>query len=164
MNQKAQVILLQIVKLLKDDRWTTDSQWQLSLKADGYVPLVRPIIVEGRLDDTKWKDQIHTLIRVKVSTDDDITFFPEVSIYAQIAIGEVPAKDIEYDIMGNTAFTDKDLKDSKKLSSASKEITRMVDNHINEVYQDYVDTNEELIMFYKQASSQNNSEQPPTGA
>ena len=154
MNQKAQVILLQIVKILKENQWKTDSQWQLSLKVDGFVPLMRSIIADGRLDDDKWKDQVNTLIRLKMSTDDDITFFPEFSIYAQIALGEVPAKDIEYSMMGNTAFTEKDLKDEKKFKSAASEINRMVDDHINEVYQDYIDMNDELLKFYKQAPSQ----------
>lgn len=154
MNQKSQIILLQLVKALQSSKWTSDNQWQLSLKADGYVPLVRPVIVEGNLGGDKWKDQIYVMIRLKVSTEDEITFFPEFSIYAQVAIGSIPSKDIDYQMAGNEAFTEKDLKDNKKFNSASHEINRMVDSYINEVYQDYVDVNEDLVRFYKQTSSQ----------
>ena len=159
MNQKSQIILLQLVKALQSSKWTSDNQWQLSLKADRYVPLVRPVIVEGSLDGDKWKDQIHVMIRLKVSTEDEITFFPEFSIFAQIAIGSIPSKDIDYQMAGNEAFTEKDLKDNKKFNSASHEINRMVDSYINEVYQDYVDVNEDLVKFYKQRSSQPESPQ-----
>jgi len=154
MNQKSQIILLQLVKALQSSKWTSDNEWQLSLKVDGYVPLVRTVIVEGNLDGDKWKDQIYVMIRLKVSTEDEITFFPEFSIYAQIAVGSIPSKDIDYKMAGNEAFTEKDLKDNKKFNSASHEINRLVDSYINEVYQDYVDVNEDLVKFYKQRSSQ----------
>ena len=159
MNQKSQIILLQLVKALQSSKWTSDNQWQLSLKVDGYVPLVRPVIVEGNLGGDKWKDQIYVMIRLKVSTEDEITFFPEFSIYAQVAIGSIPSKDIDYQMAGNEAFTEKDLKDNKKFNSASHEINRMVDSYINEVYQNYVDVNEDLVKFYKQTSSQPESPQ-----
>jgi hypothetical protein len=38
--------------------------------------------------------------------------------------------------------------------SAAREIDHMVQNHIGEVYQDYVDENDELIRFYKQGLSE----------
>jgi hypothetical protein len=157
MNQKAQVILLQIIKALQQNKWTTDNQWQLSLKADGYVPLMRSVVVQGSLDGDKWQDQIYTIIRLKITTDDEITFFPEFSLYAQIAIGEIPAKDIEIQMMGNVAFTDKDMTDSKKFISAAREINRMVDNHLDESYQDYINVNEQFVKFYKQMNSQEKS-------
>jgi hypothetical protein len=154
MNQKSQILLLQMVKALKANNWSGDNQWELSLKADGNVPLMRSVTVEGRLDEEKWKDQVHTMIRVSVTTDDEITFFPEFSLYAQVAIGSIPAKDIEYKTAGNVAFTDKDLKNDKKFQSAATEISRMVDTYIGEMYQDYIDINEEVVKFYKQGSSQ----------
>jgi len=148
MNQKSQILLLQMVKALKVNDWSGDNQWELSLKADDNVPLMRSVPVEGHLGEEKWKDQIHTMIRVSVTTDDDITFFPEFFLYAQIAIGSIPVKDIEYKTAGNVAFTDKDLKNDKKFQSAAHEISRMVDTYIGEMYQDYIDINEDLVKFY----------------
>lgn len=154
MNQKAEIILLQIVKALENNQWATGADWQLSLKADGFIPLSRTVIAQGSMDGDKWQDHIQVLIRLKVSSEDEITFFPEFSLYAQIAIGSIPAKEIDYKMIGNEAFTEKDLKDKKKANLAAREINRMVDSHINEVYQDYVDTNEELVRFYKQGISE----------
>ncbi len=148
MSQKSEIILLQIVKALESLGWSVDSQWQLSLKADGFIPLVRSVTTQGNLNDTEWSDEIHTLIRLKIATEDEITFFPEFSMYAQIAVGSVPPEDIDYKMMGNQSFTDKDVKDTKKAAIAAKEITRMVENHIGEVYQDYVDKNEDLVAFH----------------
>ena len=161
MNQKSQILLLQMVKALKANNWSSDSQWELSLKADGNVPLMRAVAVKGSLDGEEWKDQIHTMIRATITTDDEITFFPEFTLYAQIAIGNIPAKDIEYKMAGNVAFSDKDLKNDKKFHSATREINRMVDNYVQELYQDYVDVNEDLVKFYKQSNSQpENNNQP----
>jgi hypothetical protein len=161
MNQKSQILLLQMVKALKANNWSSDSQWELSLKADGNVPLMRAVAVKGSLDGEEWKDQIHTMIRATITTDDEITFFPEFTLYAQIAIGNIPAKDIEYKMAGNVAFSDKDLKNDKKFHSATREINRMVDNYVQELYQDYVDVNEDLVKFYKQSNSQPENNNPP---
>ena len=161
MNQKSQILLLHMVKALKTDKWASDNQWELSLKADGNVPLMRAVAVKGSLDGEEWKDQIHTMIRATITTDDEITFFPEFTLYAQIAIGNIPAKDIEYKMAGNVAFSDKDLKNDKKFHSAAREINRMVDNYVQELYQDYVDVNEDLVKFYKQSNSQPENNNPP---
>ena len=150
MSQKSEIILLQIVRTLETLGWSVDSQWQLSLKADGFIPLVRSITTQGSVNETEWSDEIPTLIRLKVTTEDEITFFPEFSTYAQIAVGSVPAKDVDDKMMGNQSFTDKDVKDTKKAATAAKEITRMVESHINEAYQDYLDKNEDLVAFHTQ--------------
>jgi hypothetical protein len=57
-------------------------------------------------------------------------------------------------MQSNTAFMADDVKDDKKAISASREINRLAENHVNEVYQDYVEKNEELVRFYKQGSSE----------
>ena len=153
MSQKSNIILLQVVNALKSLGWAPDSQWQLSLKADGFIPLVKSVTAHGSLNESEWTEDIQTLIRLNVTTDDEITFFTEFSIYAQIAIGSIPPQEMDYKMMGNQAFTDKDVKDAKKATTAAKDIDRMVDGHINEVYQDYVDKNEDLVTFYHQGGS-----------
>jgi adenylosuccinate lyase len=91
---------------------------------------------------------------LKISSEDDWTYFPEFTLYAQIAIGSIPSKDVAYKMIGNEAFMEKDIQDTKKFISAAREINRMVEAHINEVYQDYVDENDELVRFYKQGLSE----------
>lgn len=154
MNPKAEAILLQIVKALKQNEWSTGENWQLTLKADGHIPLIRSVVADASMDGDKWKDQIQAYITLKVSTEDEWTYFPEFTLYAQIAIGSIPSKDVAYKMIGNEAFMEKDIKDSEKFISAAREIDRMVQNHINEVYQDYVDENDELVRFYKQGLSE----------
>lgn len=154
MNPKAEAILLQIVKALEKNEWITGKDWQLTLKADGHIPIIRTVTIQASMDGDKWKEQVQALLHLKVSTEDEWTYFPEFTLYAQIAIGEIPAKDIAYKMIGNEAFTEKEIKDEKKFLSAAREIDRMVQSHINEVYQDYVDENDELVRFYKQGLSE----------
>lgn len=154
MNQKAEAILLQIVKALGQNRWITGKDWQLTFKTDGHIPLISTISAQASMDGDKWKEQIQALIHLKISTEDEWTYFPEFTLYAQVAIGEIPAKDIAYKMVGNESFMEKDITNDKKFRSAAREITRMVESHINEVYQDYVDENDELVRFYKQGLSE----------
>lgn len=154
MNPNAEVILLQIVRALEKNEWSTGKDWQLTFKADGHIPLIRSVMAEASMDGDKWKDQIEAYITLKISSEDDWTYFPEFILYAQIAVGSIPPKDIAYKMIGNEAFMEKNIKDEKKFLSAGREINRMVQNHINEVYQDYVDENDELIRFYKQGLSE----------
>ena len=154
MNPKAEAILLQIVKSLEKNGWATGKDWKLTFKADGHIPLIRSIMVGGSMDGDKWKDQVEAYITLKIATEDEWTYFPEFTLYAQIAIGSIPGKDIAYKMIGNEAFMEKDIQDTKKFISAAREIDRMVEAHINEVYQDYVDENDELVRFYKQGLSE----------
>lgn len=154
MNQKAEAILLQIVRALEKNEWTPGKDWKLTLKTDGHIPLIRSIVAEASMDGDKWKDQIEAYITLKISSEDDWTYFPEFTLYAQIAIGSIPSKDVAYKMIGNEAFMEKDIQDTKKFISAAREINRMVEAHINEVYQDYVDENDELVRFYKQGLSE----------
>lgn len=153
MNQKAEAILLQLVRALEKNEWTPGKDWQLTFKTDGHIPLIRPVTVEASLDGDKWKDQVQVYITLNVATEDEWTYFPEFTLYAQVAIGSIPTKDIAYKIVGNTAFMDKDIKEEKKFLHAAREIDRMVQDHISESYQDYVDENDELVRFYKQGIS-----------
>jgi len=154
MNQKAEAILLQIVRALEKNEWIPSKDWQLTFKTDGHIPLIRSVVTQASMDGDKWKDQVEAYITLKIATEDDWTFFPEFTVYAQIAIGSIPAQDIAYKMIGNESFMEKDIKDTKKFMSAAREIDRMVEAHINEVYQDYVDKNDELVRFYKQGLSE----------
>ena len=153
MNQKAEAILLQIVRALEKYEWTPGKDWQLTFKTDGHIPLIRSVNVEASLDGDKWKDQVQVYITLNVTTEDEWTYFPEFTLYAQVAIGSIPTKDIAYKITGNEAFMEKDIQDQTKFLHAAREIDRMVQDHISESYQDYVDENDELVRFYKQGHS-----------
>ena len=164
MNQKSEVILLQIVKALEKNEWSTGKDWQLTFKTDGHIPLIRSIVANASMDGDKWKDQIEVYITLKVATEDEWTYFPEFTLYAQIAIGSISPQDIAYKMIGNEAFMEKDIKDAKKFISAAREIDRMVQNHIGEVYQDYVDKNDDLVRFYKQGLSEHGMPKVQRGA
>ena len=55
MNSKAEAILLQLVKALKQHEWSAGENWQLTLKTDDHIPLICSITVEASIDKDKWK-------------------------------------------------------------------------------------------------------------
>ncbi len=58
MNEKILAILLQLTISLKESGWVTGKDWEITLKGEGHVPLIKQIPVEGGLDDQKWSENI----------------------------------------------------------------------------------------------------------
>ena len=153
MNRKITAILLELTVALTKAGWSAGKDWELTLKGEGHVPLLKRISVQGSIGKSKWVDSIETYIDLKLSSDDEITYFSDYTIYAHIALEGAEAKDIAYKMGGNVAFTEEDIRKKSKIESAAKKINRLVEVHISHEYQDYVDTNEESLSVNKYASS-----------
>lgn len=149
MNEKIQAILLKIVVELKKSRWRPAPDWEVTLKSEGHVPLIKNVGVEGNLGDEEWREDINTYVDLKLSSDDELTYFPEYTIYANIFIEGGETKDIAYKMDADVAFTERDLNDEHKITSAAKKIDRLVESHIQQEYGDYVDMNAEQIKAFK---------------
>lgn len=153
MDKKIEGILLQIVKNLeKNNGWMVDKDWQLTYKTDGYISLVRSIEIESSMDQTEWNDQVATAIHVKMTSEDEWTYWASFTVYAQIKIADIDSEDIAYKMTSNVAFMSDDVKDETKSSRAAREINTMAQTHISKSYQAYVDKNKEMVKYYMQAS------------
>lgn len=162
MRKEIEGILLQIVKRLENEHgWMVDKDWQLSYKADGHISLVQNIEIEASLDQNKWKDQVATAIHVKMTSEDDWTYWASFTVYAQVKIADIDSEDIAYKMTSNVAFMAEHVKDETKATRAAREINNMTRTHIAKTYQAYVDKNKEVVNFYIQ---NNNSDQNPAGA
>jgi hypothetical protein len=150
MNEKVQAILLKVVVELKKLQWYPGRDWEVTLKGEGHVPLVKQVSVEGNLGDEEWRDEIETALDIKLMSDDEITFFPEYTIYSQISIPGGPTKDVLHKMDADIAFTENDLNNEQKHVLAARKINRLVESHMQEEYGDYIDQNENEIMAYKQ--------------
>jgi hypothetical protein len=155
MDKKVEGVLYQIAKKLnKEEGWMVDKDFAVTVQSDGHIILIRSFMVRGSLDEDEWKDQIAVTIHLSLGTDDQWTYWPEFVIYAQIKIGDIADENITYKMQSNVAFLpSKDVEDEAKAAKAAREITRLVESHVGETYQDYVEKNEEVIRFYKQGNS-----------
>lgn len=151
MNEKIQAILLKIVLEMKKSQWAAAPDWELTLKSEGHVPLVKNVPVEGQIDNEKWTDVVQTHLELKLTSDDQITYFPEYSIYANIFIEGGADKDIAYKMDADVAFTANDLKDRPKMQSCADKINRLVENHIQSEFFQYIDRNAEEIIRYRES-------------
>jgi hypothetical protein len=145
MNEKIQAILLKIVVELKKLKWVATPDWEVTLKGEGHVPLTKQIVVEGAMGDDEWRDQIETHIDLKLASEDQITYFPEYTIYATVLIEGGVTHDIAYKMDADIAFTEGDFRDKPKLQLAAKKINRLVEGHIQQEFNDYIDQNEASI-------------------
>ena len=150
MNEKIQAILLKIVLELKKDQWSVAPDWEITLKGEGHVPMSKNIRVQGNLGDDEWADAVETTIDLKMVSDDELTYFPDYTIYANIFIEGGSSKDIAYKLDADVAFTDRDVRDDAKAKSAAQKISRLVEDHIESEYSDYIDQNGQDIKAYKE--------------
>jgi hypothetical protein len=163
MNEKTQAILLKIVIGLKRLKWTAGQDWEITLKGEGHVPLVRHIEVEGNMDNEKWKDNVETMIHLKLSSDDEITYFPEYTVYANIFIRGAENKDVVFKMDVDVAFTKEDVKADDKFALASRKINGLVEDSIENEYRDYIDANAKNIKAYRQGGWQADNDAPRQG-
>ena len=154
MNQNIQAILLKVVLELKKMQWVAGKDWEITLKSEGHVPLVKQISVNGSMDDEEWRDDVETHLQLKLDSDDQITYFPDYTIYANIMIDGGTSKDIAYKMDADVAFTEKEIRDDRKIEQCAKRINRLVEDHIEQEYASYIDNNAEEIKWYKQSGTQ----------
>ena len=150
MNEKIQAILLKIILQLKKLGWSASQDWELTLKSEGHVPMVKQVTVMGSMDDDEWRDDVETHIDLKLGSDDNLTFFPEYTIYAEIFLQGGSSKDVVYKSDADVAFTEKDIRDDRKIKLAASRLDRIVDGYMEQEYADYVDNNAQDISYYKQ--------------
>ncbi len=158
MNDKIQAILLKIVLELKKIGWVANPDWEVTMKSEGHVPLVKQISVMGSMDDEEWRDDIETHIELKLSSEDQITYWPAYTIYANVFMDGGVSKDVVYKGDADVAFTEKDFKEDRKPKTAAERIDRIIAGHMEQEYADYVDNNAEAIRAYKQGGWKSDQE------
>jgi hypothetical protein len=149
MNDKMQAILLKLILNLKKLKWEAGQDWEITLKSEGHVPLIKMIQVEGSMDNEEWNDHVEIAMDLKLDSQDEITYFPDYTIFGQIFIDGGSTEDIAYNMDADVAFTNEDYRDDRKLQSAAEKINQLVDNHVQSQYTKYIDDNMENIQYYK---------------
>ena len=149
MNEKIQAILLKIVLDLKKKGWSPGNDWEISLKSEGSVPLTRQVKVSSTLGENDFDDNIDAHITLKLDSRDQITYFPGFIVYANIFIDGGQNKDLTDKFECDSAFTEKDYRDSVKSAEAARKIDSIVDSYIVEEFDAYMDANSGNIMAYK---------------
>ena len=137
MNEKMTAILLGIIADLKKLKWNPGDSWEITFKGEGYVPMLKQIVVSGNNDDKSWTDEVSIQIHLLLTTDDQITYFPRLTIYGNIQLGSIESKDIAYWLDCDVAFTEKDVRNEKEINNAAERIDLIVTEYVTEDYQDY---------------------------
>jgi hypothetical protein len=158
MNKKIEGILLKLIVDLKKMGWAPAPDWEITLKSEGYASIIKSIKVAGELGTNKWKDVIETYVNLKLTSDDEITYFPECVIYATISVRGGINKDIAYKTNVSAAFTENDLSNTSKINSSANKIDRFIEDYMNEQYSIYLDEQEQNIKLHTQNLDDRNDE------
>lgn len=135
MNDKIKAILLQIASGLKKSGWKLSPDGDISIQSELSVPMIKIISV----GTDRNKHVVETHIVVKLETDDEITYFPSYSVYANIEVNRLPSKDIVEKMKVSVAFTEKDAKDTRKANTAASKIDGMVQDTVDNEYHIHID-------------------------
>lgn len=158
MNEKIQAILLKITIELKKLGWTTSPDWQITLKSEEYVSLVKDIGVSGEINDNEFKDNVQTHIDMKLLSSDEVTYFPEYTVYANLFIDSVGSKDLSYKMDVDVSFMDKEFTNENKIVLAAKKIDRRISDYIEKEFESYVSDSSSEIEHNK-LTGLNNADQ-----
>jgi hypothetical protein len=149
MNEKIQAVLLKLTLELKKFKWSAGADWQITLKGEGHVPMVKMVPVEGSMGDEEWNDHIEIAMDLKLDSNDELTYFPDYTIFGQIFIDGGSNEDIAYKMDADVAFTAEDFQNERKVKEAASKINRLIDDHVQNQYSKYIDDNTENIQYYK---------------
>lgn len=161
MNEKIQAILLKIVVQLKGMKWIAAPDWEVTLKGEGHLPLVKQVDVTGEIGGEEWRDSIDTQIDLRLDSEDQLTYFIQYAIYANFSIEGGPTKDVVHKGDTDVAFTERDIKDEAKISLASKKIDRLVTTFIENEYSDYIDQNATNLQQHKTQGTEDDNHHRP---
>ena len=150
MNERIQAILLKMILNVKKSKMVGLGIGRLG----NYLKSEEPCSINKKdffcrmctSDNENFRDQIETYLDLKLKSDDEITYFPDYTIYAQIvAVPGLEGKDVAYKMDADVAFTKDDFRDDRKIKSGSDRINKLVENHIDMEYSDYISVNIQKI-------------------
>lgn len=148
MNEKMQAILLGIVINLKKLGWSPGPDWEITLKSEGHVPMIKRITVQGSVEDDEWNDVVETFINFKLDSRDDITYFPYCTVYTNISVLGLEVKDVVHELGIDVAFTDKDVKNTRNIKNAASRTNDLIEEYIRQEYATYVDMHAQQIKLH----------------
>lgn len=148
MNEKIQAILLKIILSLKKAGWVPAKDWEITLKSEGHVPLIKKIKVQGSVEDEDWEDNVETYLSFKLDSRDKITYFPTCNVSTSISLVGLPTKDVINEMGIDVAFTDADVNNRRSIHNASVRTDDLVQEYIRQEYVSYVESNSQKIKLY----------------
>jgi hypothetical protein len=148
MSEKIQAILLRIIVELKKHGWAPGPDWEITLKSEKYVPLIKRIKVQGSVEDENWEDIVETFINFKLDTRDEITYFPSFNVYTTLSIAGLETKDVAHELGIDVAFTEEDINNRRNISNTVNRTNDLVEEYIRQEYATYVDINSQKIKLY----------------
>jgi len=149
MNEKIQAILLSIILELKKLRWSPASDWEITLHTDKKGSLIKQIPVEGSFKDEKWNDNIEILMELTLNSEDQITYFPNFTIYGHIFITSGLTGDIVYTMEDDNSYMEDDVKKNGKFKLSAANINRLVEDYVQNEYTSYISSHKDDIDYYK---------------
>jgi hypothetical protein len=141
MNEKIKAILLKIVIALKKQGWTLDKDYELTLKSEGHIPIKSSINVQGALGDNDRNESIETILFLKLDSDDQITFYPEYQLSAELFVQGGDIEHISNTFDSDVAFTEDDFRNDEKIAFVAKKIDFDVESQVQSEYENYLDKN-----------------------
>jgi hypothetical protein len=157
MTENIQKSLVRVALALKQLRWKADENVDITLKSEGQVTLSKVFNLESQMNDKEWKEPMDVTIQLRMDSADQITWFPEYTIYANLYVEGATSQDLVYKADASIAFTDYDQtvtdpeikkKVDLKIAHAAKVIDDIVEDHLQDEWNSYLDSASEDVQAY----------------
>lgn len=147
MNENIRKLLVRIALALKEKGWKAGEDIELTLKSDGKLILNKQVRVDGDMNDKEWHERVEVSLHFVLASDDQITYFPEYTIYAEFFIeGANGSHDVAHSSDASIGFTENDQtvtdpdikqKVTMKIAQTAKMIDDIVESQIQEEFTEY---------------------------
>jgi hypothetical protein len=158
MNENIRKLLVRIALALKAKGWKAAEDIELTLKSDGKLVLNKPVKVDASVNDKEWRENVETSLHFTLASDDQITFFPEYSIFAEFFIeGATGSHDVAFKSDADVGFTehdqlatDPDIKQkvNLKIAQTAKMMDDLVEMQIQDEFDEYANESSHDIQAY----------------
>lgn len=148
---KSVLLLMALLKGLEKFEWRADPDAAVSAKADKTVRAYKSVPIKVKFEK-EWQDEVETTMDVALDTDDEITFFPKVVLFANLQIGAIPPEEIQYEVVTDAAISTLDLEGEavENIAKSARQINTIICSYVNKAYYMYCEKNKDGIKFYQQ--------------
>lgn len=143
MNDKLKAVLMTLASELKQLRWKMESNFEIALTNEVKIEMIKAVNVS----DGQAANVVDVLLQVSLESDDQITFYPTITISGEMFLNGADIKDINQQTDIDVGFTESDAKNIAKVKDAAGKINRYVVEYVENEFNEYASASRSDVAY-----------------
>lgn len=143
MNDKLKAVLMTLASELKQLRWNMESNFEIALTSEEKIEMVKAVNVS----DGQAANVVDVLLQVSLESDDQITFYPTITISGEMFLNGADIKDINQQTDIDVGFTEADAKNIAKVKDAAGKINRYAVDYVENEFNEYASASRSDVAY-----------------